>query len=76
MTNLALTSSEEVKKEIQMALYHRNNKKIIPCLHNHVSIDKFEQIFPGLKGLQRIIFKDEYDLANKITSVFSNYYLT
>jgi len=73
MTPLGLTSTEEVKKEIKKALDY-NNKTIVICLHNNVDKSKFEETFPELAKMQRLKkpFNDEYDLANEVTSWFSN----
>ena len=69
VTNVALKSSE-VKKEISSAL--NLNKNMIVCLEFNVNENNFKSCFPELAKKQRITFKDQYELANAVTSWYLN----
>ena len=67
ITGVALTSGE-VSDEIKKALEWKKN--IIPCLEARVDLENFKQSFPSLYEKQWLKFKDEYDLANQVTSLY------
>ncbi len=68
-TNLAL-KSEEVIKEISFAVL--NYKEIIPCKKSNVNEVALYTAFPIINKIQRIDFKDEFELSDSIIEVLIN----
>lgn len=63
VTNLAL-KSEEVIKEISFAV--SNYKEIIPCKKSNVNEATLYTSFPTINKIQRIDFKDEFELSDSV----------
>jgi len=68
-TNLALNSSE-VLKEVNYAV--DNFKEIIPCKKSNVNEKNLYSAFPKIDKIQRIDFKDEYELSDAVIETLMN----
>jgi len=65
LTNLAL-GAEQVHVEVNLAIEFK--KQIILCRKSNVYEKGIDMAFPFLSSLQRIDFKDEYELADYVIS--------
>ncbi len=63
LTNLAF-KSDQVLREVKCAV--ELNRRIITCKRSNVDEKAIDITFPALSHLQRIDFRDEYELADKV----------
>jgi hypothetical protein len=69
LTPLGLESNG-VQLETREALQIDNY--IIPCINFNIDIKNYKKVFPEISKRQHITFRDEYDLANRVTTLIKD----